>query len=89
MLRPIIGGVYKHYKSTGGMDHLYRVTGFAKHSETEEILVMYEALYYNNWLVESEVQCTVRPLEMFIENVEVNGEMKPRFELISDPRSNS
>jgi hypothetical protein len=87
--RPIIGGVYKHYKSTGGLDHLYRVTGFAKHSETEEILVVYEALYYNNWLVDSAVQFTVRPLGMFMESVEVNGEIKPRFELVSDPRSSS
>jgi hypothetical protein len=65
-------GTYRHYK---GKDYL--VQGIAKHSETLEDLVVYSCLHENNlsplW---------VRPLEMFIGEVEVDGEKKPRFEYI-------
>ncbi|MET1080246.1 MAG: DUF1653 domain-containing protein [Pseudomonas sp.] len=63
-------GLYRHYKGPE-----YRVLGVATHSETEEVLVVYQALYgdYGLW---------VRPLSMFRETVEVNGETLPRFALI-------
>lgn len=63
-------GRYRHYK---GME--YQVIGIVKHSETEEALVLYKMLYgdFSSW---------VRPYEMFIETIEINGEIKPRFELI-------
>ncbi|WP_296404240.1 DUF1653 domain-containing protein [Psychrobacter sp.] len=63
-------GIYKHYKG-----NLYQVLHSAHHSETEEALVVYRCLYgdYSVW---------VRPLEMFIEMVEVEGKHVPRFELI-------
>ena len=63
-------GIYKHYKGP-----LYKVIGYAQHSETEEWLVYYQALYgeYGYW---------IRPLEMFKETVEIEGQVKPRFELI-------
>ncbi|WP_437881179.1 DUF1653 domain-containing protein [Pseudomonas sp. LRF_L74] len=63
-------GLYRHYKGPE-----YRVFGVARHSETEETLVVYQALYgeYGLW---------VRPLEMFCETVEVDGEELPRFALI-------
>lgn len=63
-------GIYQHYKG-----NLYQVLHLAKHSETEEALVVYRALYgnYGVW---------VRPLAMFSENVEINGEAVPRFKLI-------
>ncbi|NNL11805.1 MAG: DUF1653 domain-containing protein, partial [Pseudomonadales bacterium] len=40
-------GIYQHYKGPR-----YRVYGVARHSETEEILVMYRALYgeYGLWV---------------------------------------
>jgi hypothetical protein len=85
--KPIIGAIYKHYKSTGGLDHLYVVRGIAKHSETDELLVVYEALYASKWLLESKADFTVRPLEMFMEQVEIDGKTKQRFELLSDPKS--
>lgn len=66
-LRP---GRYRHYK---GRD--YEVIAIARHSETEEPLVVYRTLYgdYGWW---------VRPLAMFLETVEVDGEPQPRFSYI-------
>ncbi len=60
-------GKYRHYK--GGE---YEVLGVARHSETEEELVVYRPLYGEGGL-------WVRPLGMFTENVEVDGVSKPRF----------
>ncbi|KTT03543.1 DUF1653 domain-containing protein [Pseudomonas rhizoryzae] len=64
-------GLYRHYKG-----QQYRVLGLARHSETEEELVIYQALYgeYGLW---------ARPLSMFRESVQVDGEQVPRFALIS------
>jgi hypothetical protein len=63
-------GLYRHYKG-----HEYRVFGLVRHSETEEQMVVYQALYgdYGLW---------VRPLAMFLETVEVDGETLPRFALV-------
>ena len=63
-------GIYKHYK--GG---LYKVLGTAKHSETLEDLVIYEALYDNK-----TSKLWARPIAMFDDLVEVNGVQVPRFE---------
>ena len=60
-------GRYRHYK--GGE---YRVVGIARHSETDELLVVYRCLYDNDSL-------WVRPLAMFMEVVRVDGQDVPRF----------
>lgn len=60
-------GRYRHYK--GGE---YEVVGVARHSETDERLVVYRPLYNDTGL-------WVRPLAMFLETVFVNGEPVPRF----------
>ena len=60
-------GKYKHYKGNE-----YEVIGVAKHSETLEELVVYRAIY-------GEGQVWVRPLKMFLEEIEVNGKKIPRF----------
>jgi hypothetical protein len=69
-------GTYRHYKGK-----TYQVLGVAKHSETENQLVVYRALY-------GECELWVRPLEMFREQVEVNGKSVPRFELIQTETEN-
>lgn len=63
-------GTYRHYKG-----NTYQVIGVAKHSETEEDVVVYRALYGEHGL-------WVRPLEMFRSQVEIEGKFIPRFELI-------
>ena len=63
-------GRYRHYK---GRD--YSVVGFARHSETEEVMVLYVPLY-------GEGGYWVRPLTMFTENVVVEGREVPRFALV-------
>lgn len=68
----VIGGTYKHSKS----GNLYRVIALAKHSETLEDLVVYECLYEN-----PRSKMWVRPLNMFLEEVVINGKKVPRFEL--------
>jgi hypothetical protein len=60
-------GTYRHYKG-----NLYEVLGVARHSETEEQLVVYRALYGERGL-------WVRPLAMFQEAVVVKGHEVPRF----------
>ena len=70
----VIGGKYRHHKG-----NFYRVLGVAKHSETLEDLVVYEALYDN-----PRSKLWVRPKKMFLEEVEVNGKKVPRFALVED-----
>ena len=65
-----IGKKYRHFKGNE-----YLVMHIAKHSETLEELVVYQALY-------GEMGVWVRPLELFLEQVEVNGLMVNRFEEI-------
>lgn len=60
-------GKYRHYKG----NH-YEVIGVARHSETEEELVVYRPDYGKRDL-------WVRPLAMFLEHVEVDGRTIPRF----------
>ncbi len=61
---------YKHFK---GMEYL--VLNIAKHSETREDMVVYQALY-------GEFGIWVRPLAMFLEQVEIEGKTINRFEEI-------
>jgi hypothetical protein len=65
-------GVYEHYKGKR-----YEVLGMAKHSETLEDLVVYKKLYDDGGL-------WVRPLGMFLENVELEGKVFPRFKLLEE-----
>ena len=69
----VINGTYRHYK-----DRRYKVLHIAKHTETEEELVIYQALYgdFGIW---------ARPLAMFLEDVTLpDGSMVKRFALVEE-----
>lgn len=65
-------GTYIHFKG-----QKYRVIGIAKHSETLEDLVIYEALYDNK-----TSKLWARPLSNFTEEIEIDGREVPRFKYI-------
>ena len=65
-------GTYRHYKQKD-----YEVVGVVIHSETREYLVLYKPLYDCPELPDG--QLFVRPYDMFTEEVEVDGQMVPRF----------
>ena len=65
-------GLYRHYK---GND--YRVLALARHSETLEPVVVYQALY-------GERGWWVRPAAMFTETVTVDGRRMPRFARVGE-----
>ncbi len=67
-------GIYQHYKGD-----FYKVMAVVRHSETLEFLVLYEALYDN-----PRSKLWVRPLDMFMEEVEIDGVKLPRFEFVRD-----
>ncbi|MGV8958892.1 MAG: DUF1653 domain-containing protein [Stenotrophomonas sp.] len=66
-LPPIAPGHYRHFK--GGN---YEVVGVVRHSETLEPMVLYRPL-------DSDVGLWVRPYAMFAAQVEVDGQLQPRF----------
>jgi hypothetical protein len=64
-------GIYKYFKGTE-----VRVICEALHSETKELVVVYTHLEDNkNW---------IRPKEMFLEEVEIDGKKVPRFEYLGE-----
>ena len=71
-------GKYKHFKGSE-----YRVVQLARHSETEEWMVVYYPLY-------GEIEKTytpeywIRPLSMFDETIEREGKTLKRFSYISE-----
>jgi len=65
-------GLYKHYKG-----NMYEVMMTAQHSETEEWMVVYKALY-------GEQGMWVRPYDMFVSKIEIEGVMVDRFAKVDD-----
>lgn len=70
----IAHGTYRHTKS----GKLYEVLGVSLETETNEQHVVYRPLYT------SEFELFARPYDMFIETIELDGEMKPRFERVAE-----
>lgn len=67
LLPSLATGRYRHYK--GGE---YEVIGVARHSETLEPHVVYRPLYNTTGL-------WLRPLAMFVEEIDHDGRRQPRF----------
>ncbi|NLM83087.1 MAG: DUF1653 domain-containing protein [Clostridiales bacterium] len=65
-------GIYRHYKG-----NLYEALMLARHSETEELMVVYRALYGDGGV-------WVRPYSMWAETVTVEGKTVPRFEYVGE-----
>lgn len=69
-------GRYRHFK---GKD--YEVLGVARHSEGQEDMVVYRPLYGESGL-------WVRPVSMFVEEVERDGVRQPRFCFVGEDGEN-
>ncbi len=65
-------GLYEHYKGL-----LYQVLGVALHSETLEEYIIYKALY-------GDKKTWIRPLKMFLEDVEIEKKVLPRFRYLKE-----
>lgn len=64
-------GIYLHYKNLK-----YEVVGVVLHSETLEPLVVYKPLY------ETRASLWVRPYDMFVGYVEIDGKQVKRFQKV-------
>lgn len=64
---PRVGGKYRHYKGTE-----YQVIAIARHSETEEDMVIYQD-------IEHPEKIWARPAGMFFEEIEWEGKKQSRF----------
>jgi len=69
-------GIYEHYKGVH-----YRVYGVALYSETLEEVVIYKSLDDDAL---NDDHYWLRPIGIFLEDVEVDGIQKPRFKLIEE-----
>lgn len=69
-------GRYRHFKGNE-----YEVLFTATHTESEEELVIYKALY-------GEGKVWARPVSMWLETVERDGKIIRRFEFIGDKEKN-
>lgn len=63
----IVGGQYRHYKGNE-----YEIIAIGLHTETEEKMVVYRDLHHPE-------KVWIRPYDMFIETVEIDGKTIPRF----------
>ena len=63
-------GKYQHFKG-----NFYQVIDTVTHSETQETLVLYKPLY-------GEQALWVRPIEIFVEEIERDGKVFKRFTLV-------
>ena len=68
-IQDIKPGIWRHFKG-----NRYQVIGLARHSESEELMVVYRALY-------GDGELWVRPASMWLETIERDGQIFQRFVL--------
>lgn len=80
-----VGDIVRHFKrelvDENSSEYIYKIIAFAKHSETNEKLVVYQALY-------PPYKVCCRPYEMFVSEVDREKypeiKQKYRFEVIQE-----
>lgn len=75
-------GFYRHHKGD-----VYYVSAIALHTETEALEVVYRKAHKktnNRGIRQDNDVFFVRPLEMFLEDVEVEGDQTPRFKKLKN-----
>lgn len=80
-------GFYYHYKHDpeGSINnYAYEVLGVGCHTEDVYLLVVYRPLYESS-VYKAGKLFDLRPLEMWMGEVAVNGKTVPRFRKITDP----
>ena len=78
--KPLPHSRWRHNKSTGWDHHTYEVIGIARHSETQEDMVVYRPLYEvapDNWVYGYDF--ATRPLSLWYDIVEYGGTQVQRF----------
>lgn len=72
-LVPKAGDFYYHFKHNSKLsinNFAYKIIGLGTHTETDEIMVVYQPFYRESKVFENKVDFRIRPLSMFLENVE-------------------
>lgn len=80
-------GFYYHYKHDPKGDvgnYAYEVVGTGLHTEDRNYVVIYRPLYKNTFLDNADY--CVRPHDMFVGNLDIEGKTLPRFAKIVDPK---
>ena len=83
--QPKVGDFYYHFKHNSELsicNYAYKIIGLGMHTETDEIMVVYKALYQLTGISKFDNNLFIRPLLIFCENVE-----KPELNYF-DPRFN-
>ncbi|HEU5114968.1 MAG TPA: DUF1653 domain-containing protein [Candidatus Paceibacterota bacterium] len=78
-------GFYYHFKHDPEVsidNYAYEVIGIARHTETNELLVVYRPIYESTSLAPAD--CSVRPLAMFMDTVDRGKGPTKRFTEITD-----
>jgi hypothetical protein len=78
-------GYYIHYKHDpdGSLyNYMYEIVGIGRNTEEKTLTVLYRPLYQNDWMPPADYQS--RPLDMFMEYVEKDGQSIPRFNKITN-----
>jgi len=68
-------GLYRHYKG-----NKYTVLGVGRHTEADEYFVAYSPVEQKP----GAPSIWLRPYDMFLETVEIDGEVVPRFRKIEE-----